>query len=84
MIFVYVKCGYIGYALKLFDHMSLRDLVSWTSVISGYVGDILELKLKWEPCTALHLSRQKKWAPNLIYVIKVIFLHLSYAVAPSF
>jgi hypothetical protein len=22
MIFVYVKCGYIGYALKLFDHMS--------------------------------------------------------------
>jgi hypothetical protein len=35
-----VKCGYIGYALKLFDQMSHRDLVSWMSVISGYVGDI--------------------------------------------
>jgi hypothetical protein len=40
MTFVYVKWGYIGYALKLFDHMSHGDLVSWTSVISGYVGDI--------------------------------------------
>ncbi|GMY19102.1 pentatricopeptide repeat-containing protein At4g35130, chloroplastic-like [Fagus crenata] len=37
MIEVYVKCGCVVYARKLFDEMSQRDLVSWTSMISGYV-----------------------------------------------
>ncbi|KAF5938176.1 hypothetical protein HYC85_025682 [Camellia sinensis] len=36
MIDVYVKCGYIDYACRLFVEMSHRDLVSWTSMISGY------------------------------------------------
>jgi pentatricopeptide repeat protein len=58
MIEVYVKCGYIGYALKLFDQMSHRDLVSWTSVISGYVGEgnisgafdlLKEMRVEYEP-----------------------------------
>ncbi|GMY19117.1 pentatricopeptide repeat-containing protein At4g35130, chloroplastic-like [Fagus crenata] len=37
MIEAYVKCGCVVYACKLFDEMSQRDLVSWTSMISGYV-----------------------------------------------
>ena len=37
MIEVYVKCGSIGNASKLFDEMNQRDLVSWTSIISGYI-----------------------------------------------
>ncbi|KAE9465912.1 hypothetical protein C3L33_02176, partial [Rhododendron williamsianum] len=37
MMDVYVKCGCIGYACRVFDEMSERDLVSWTTVISGYV-----------------------------------------------
>ncbi|KAM7500083.1 hypothetical protein LguiA_024497 [Lonicera macranthoides] len=37
MIKVYVKCGYFCSARKLFDEMSQRDLVSWTSIISGCV-----------------------------------------------
>ncbi|KAG7958808.1 hypothetical protein I3843_10G036600 [Carya illinoinensis] len=39
MIEVYVKCGRLGYARKLFDEMSYRDLVSWTSIIAGYAGE---------------------------------------------
>lgn len=37
MIELYVKCGYVVYARKLFDEMCQRDLVSWTAMISGYV-----------------------------------------------
>ncbi|CAN6576921.1 unnamed protein product [Malus baccata var. baccata] len=34
MIYFYVKCGGHGYSHKLFDEMSQRDLLSWTSTIS--------------------------------------------------
>ncbi|KAL0453180.1 UNVERIFIED_CONTAM: Pentatricopeptide repeat-containing protein [Sesamum latifolium] len=36
MIEAYVKSGYSGNALKLFNEMPCRDLVSWTSMISGF------------------------------------------------
>lgn len=39
MIDAYVKCGSISSARNLFDVMSKRDLVSWTSVISGYISE---------------------------------------------
>lgn len=39
MVEVYVKCGNLSYARQLFDEMSDRDLVSWTSMISGYVSE---------------------------------------------
>ncbi|GAB4849829.1 hypothetical protein Ancab_004628 [Ancistrocladus abbreviatus] len=39
LIEAYVKCGYISLAHRLFDEMCLRDLVSWTSIISGNVTD---------------------------------------------
>lgn len=32
----YSKCGRMDSALKLFDRMPLRDVVSWTAVISGH------------------------------------------------
>lgn len=33
----YVKCGSLASALRVFDEMPNRDVVSWTSVISGHV-----------------------------------------------
>lgn len=33
---MYAKCGDVGNARLIFDKMSNRDLVSWTSMISGY------------------------------------------------
>ncbi|KAH7511786.1 hypothetical protein FEM48_Zijuj12G0019600 [Ziziphus jujuba var. spinosa] len=39
MIELYVKCGCVYFARKLFDEMCHRDLVSWTAMISGYVSE---------------------------------------------
>ncbi|KDP45806.1 hypothetical protein JCGZ_17413 [Jatropha curcas] len=33
----YIKSGHLNYALKLFDGMPARNVVSWSSVISGFV-----------------------------------------------
>uniref|UniRef100_A0A7N0ZVG3 DYW domain-containing protein n=1 Tax=Kalanchoe fedtschenkoi TaxID=63787 RepID=A0A7N0ZVG3_KALFE len=47
LIDMYAKCGEVGVARKVFDEMSMRDLVPWTSMISGYAhngcsGEVLE------------------------------------------
>ncbi|XP_015583544.1 pentatricopeptide repeat-containing protein At4g33990 [Ricinus communis] len=39
MIEVYARCGCVYYGRVMFDEMSPRDLVSWTSMISGYVSE---------------------------------------------
>ncbi|KAG5227597.1 pentatricopeptide repeat-containing protein [Salix suchowensis] len=36
LVDMYSKCGCIGYARRVFDRMVKRDIVSWTSMISGY------------------------------------------------
>lgn len=37
LIDMYSKCGELGDARKLFDEIPLRNVVSWTSMITGYV-----------------------------------------------
>lgn len=39
MIHAYAKCGYVVDAREFFNRMGTRDLVSWTSMITGYVYD---------------------------------------------
>lgn len=39
MIDVYVNCGCVSCARNLFDIMLQRDLVSWTSMIAGYISE---------------------------------------------
>ncbi|CAN0917332.1 Pentatricopeptide repeat-containing protein At3g53360, mitochondrial [Linum grandiflorum] len=37
MVDGYAKCGEMGLARQVFDLMSERDVVSWSSLIDGYV-----------------------------------------------
>ncbi|CAN6834631.1 unnamed protein product [Brassica oleracea var. botrytis] len=37
LIAMYAKCGYIDSARKVFDEITERDMVSWNSMISGYL-----------------------------------------------
>ncbi|KAL5983019.1 hypothetical protein ACLOJK_017099 [Asimina triloba] len=39
LISVYSKCGALAHAVRLFDDMPAKNLVSWTSIISGAVQD---------------------------------------------
>lgn len=39
LISMYAKCGMIEVARQLFDCMSRRDIVTWNSLISGYVSN---------------------------------------------
>jgi pentatricopeptide repeat protein len=36
LITMYARCGELGWARKVFDEITERDLVSWNSMISGY------------------------------------------------
>lgn len=38
MLELYVRCRSVGNASKLFDEMTHRNFVSWTSIISGYIN----------------------------------------------
>lgn len=37
LIHMYASCGFIDIAWKVFDEMPMRDLVSWNSMLDGYV-----------------------------------------------
>ncbi|RVW43530.1 Pentatricopeptide repeat-containing protein, chloroplastic [Vitis vinifera] len=39
LIDMYVKCGVIGDARKLFDKMLVRDVASWNALIAGYMKE---------------------------------------------
>lgn len=36
LVNMYSKCGELGYAVKMFDKMTQRNLVSWTVMITGF------------------------------------------------
>ncbi|XP_047155318.1 pentatricopeptide repeat-containing protein At1g11290, chloroplastic-like [Vigna umbellata] len=37
LIDMYVKCGNLGYAKRLFDGLSEASIISWTAMIAGYI-----------------------------------------------
>ncbi|XP_059644027.1 putative pentatricopeptide repeat-containing protein At3g08820 [Cornus florida] len=38
LVCLYARCGYLGNAHKVFDDIPAKNVVSWTAIISGYVG----------------------------------------------
>ncbi|KAJ6842938.1 pentatricopeptide repeat-containing protein [Iris pallida] len=57
LLYAYSVCGEFGCARELFDRMTVRDVVSWTGLISGYVkGGLFQ--------EALELFRRMDVDPN--------------------
>lgn len=58
IIHAYAKCGYVVDAREVFNRMRARDLVSWTSMIKGYVyhGHINEAIILFRLLQREHLS----------------------------
>ncbi|KAM7492496.1 hypothetical protein LguiA_035417 [Lonicera macranthoides] len=54
---MYAKCGKINLAQQLFDQMSQRNLVTWSSIISGYYQT-------GKPLMAVELFSQMRLEPN--------------------
>lgn len=46
----YGKCELIGNARKVFDEMSVRNVVSWTAIVVGYVrfGDLVNARIMFD------------------------------------
>ena len=36
---MYMKCGFLAEALNVFKRLPLQNIVSWTTLISGYTGN---------------------------------------------
>lgn len=74
MIDVYVKGGVFGYACQVFDEMPVRDLVSWTSMISGYV---CERNVLGAP-----FACQRKIIFFVVFLFSVHVMHLFFSCHP--
>ncbi|CAH9113693.1 unnamed protein product [Cuscuta epithymum] len=68
MISMYMKCGEIAPARKLFDEMPLRDTISWNATISGYFEN-MEYS---EGLTLFFLMRESGFCPDLVTLTSVI------------
>ncbi|KAE8656678.1 Pentatricopeptide repeat-containing protein [Hibiscus syriacus] len=64
LINMYCKCGYLQYARQLFDEMPIRNVVSWTALVSGYAqcGRIAESFRIFSDMLADRRSRPNEFA----------------------
>ncbi|KAJ3683516.1 hypothetical protein LUZ60_013743 [Juncus effusus] len=68
LITMYSKCKKQSHAQKLFDEIPNKDLVSWNSIISGYV----KMGLAREALKLFKKMRAEKWGPNEVTIISVL------------
>ncbi|KAL6200745.1 hypothetical protein ACLB2K_030526 [Fragaria x ananassa] len=65
---MYADCGEVGIARKVFEEMPVRDVVSWSSLIAGYVACNY-------PLEALRVFREMKLAnenPNSVTLVSLL------------
>ncbi|CAH9074363.1 unnamed protein product [Cuscuta epithymum] len=66
---LYVKCGLLEDALRLFERMSERDLVAWNTVIAGFTQNRMP-KRTLEVLLRMH--RETSHRPDLITVVSIL------------
>ncbi|KAK4803436.1 hypothetical protein SAY86_003253 [Trapa natans] len=62
LVDMYAKCGEVGSARLVFDKMPVRDLVSWTSMVSGYAHN----GYNGETMEFFNLMRESGLCPNRV------------------
>ncbi|KAL8133121.1 pentatricopeptide repeat-containing protein At4g39530 [Apium graveolens] len=60
LIDLYVKCGKVRTGRKFFDHMVIRNVISWTTMISGYMQNFLD----WEAMNLFLQMSRLGWKPD--------------------
>lgn len=68
LVNMYTKCGNVEDARLVFDKMSVRDLVSWTSMISGYAHN----GYNSETLSFFDLMRDSGVKPNRVSILSVL------------
>lgn len=68
MIDVYVKCGCFEYGRNVFDLMLMRDVVSWTLMISGYVDEGYDDSVAFD----LFNEMRRELEPNSVTLIVML------------
>ncbi|KAJ4975041.1 hypothetical protein NE237_008215 [Protea cynaroides] len=68
LVDMYTKCGNVETARLVFDKMRIRDLVSWTSMISGYAHNSYNI----ETLEFFDLMRGSMVKPNRVSLLSVM------------
>ncbi|XP_050897772.1 pentatricopeptide repeat-containing protein At3g18970 [Lathyrus oleraceus] len=68
LIDVYVKCGFLGEAMDIFERMKSKDVKSWTAVISGH-------GIHEQPMEAIRLYKRmdnERFRPNEVTFLAIL------------
>ncbi|AQK60394.1 uncharacterized protein [Zea mays] len=70
----YLKCGSVATACRVFEEMPVKDVVAWTSMVSGYVDSRMYLK-------AVEVFNEMRGADDLVWPNEATVVSLATACA---
>lgn len=68
LVDMYFKCCRIGMAMKMFDEILERDIVSWGTAIAGFAHN----KLRWEALDCFRWMGSEGIEPNSVVITSVL------------
>ncbi|XP_009791059.1 pentatricopeptide repeat-containing protein At4g39952, mitochondrial-like [Nicotiana tabacum] len=63
LVYMYSKCGFMEHAADVFDEITVRDVVSWTAIVKGYVENG-ESEKGLEYLCLMHKNGESEVRPN--------------------
>ncbi|PHU29143.1 Pentatricopeptide repeat-containing protein, chloroplastic [Capsicum chinense] len=72
LILLYVRCGFVEYGHQVFDRMSIRDSVSYNTMIDGYVKcGMLDVACRLFDCMPIKMRNLVSWNAMLNGYVKL-------------
>ncbi|KAL0921465.1 hypothetical protein M5K25_008541 [Dendrobium thyrsiflorum] len=68
LVDMYFKCSRIGMAMKMFDEIPEKDIVSWGTAIAGFAHN----KLRWEALECFRWMASEGIEPNSVVITSVL------------